>query len=678
MASALVAWLIGFLLLGGAARWLLGALQGLGRLSSAVAVAASLASGAWLAWSVPLQPAPVSSGEVTVQALGTKNERAVSSEVWARLEVDGKSMSPSVFTQDGKWKLDGEFLLSVPGAQPATFSWSGTYLEQLRLVFVSHPWSGKVRVTSQGKTEDLDLYAAVATGRVVTLGGITGTPHALESPALSQAQRWVRLCDVLVLALLVLSSFLWLSRAPSPAASPIQRSLGFETAAYSLPTFVAGCWCVALYHPALMTSDSLDQWRQAMTGHFNDAHPLLYGFFFKAIISLGGGAAAAALTQLGFFAASAGWLIAVTRRATGAPSWTGAAGATLLALYPMTTLTAVTLWKDVPYTAAVVALTALVVGAVFLERPRLKTAGGVAALAGLMFLSMSMRHNGPPVAVVALVVLWFMRPGERRYLAVSGLAALGALVLLKGPVTSFISANRANASFVIFAHHLAAHAARGHLPSDGEDLSVLKDVNRGAGDWRYNCATVNPTLFSPDFNITAASQNGPRLMKIWGQLALSRPDIELDHLICSSGLLWRMTESPIDPLYLSGIALWAPEGRVRWIISQPGDPEEASLAPEAAQWLGELVLQREAEFLWRPAGFLLLLCFLTLVAWTRSGDRRVLIIPALALTHTAALALAVVAQDARYQLPVYVVALATAPCLAGARRASESVNSRMR
>jgi peptidoglycan/LPS O-acetylase OafA/YrhL len=80
------------------------------------------------------------------------------------------------------------------------------------------------------------------------------------------------------------------------------------------------------------------------------------------------------------------------------------------------------------------------------------------------------------------------------------------------------------------------------------------------------------------------------------------------------------------------------------------------------------VLRDNLTGLWRPAPFLAGLILLAMLAWLRTRDRRVLLIPALVFVHSAVLMVAIIAQDARYQLPVYLVTLAVAPALALSRR----------
>lgn len=653
-------------------RWALRTLAGFPRRVAAAIVAGSFALAVVLSFALPLEPEPGNRVSIEVEALGLKSPAAVSSEVWVRLEIDGRSVSPEIFTHDGKWQRNGEFLVSVPGSQPAKLGWSGEFGSNGRLILVSHPWSGKARISVQGDSRIVDLYSTTSDGYAIPFGAAAANSWTLDQPDRQGMQIWIWLCETLLLAFALSLAFLGLYTLPSarrPIAPAGARRIALESLGYTVPTIVAGLALLALFYPGLMTVDSFDQWGQATRGEFNDAHPLPYSFFFVAIRALWDSAAAVALAQLLLFAGAAGWLIAVVRRATDAPGWSAWAASVLLAAYPMTTITAITLWKDVPYTAAVVGLTAFVVGAISLGVPDLKRKRSILTLAMLIFACISLRHNGPPVGMAALALMAIARPKVWKQLATAGAMAAVVLMLLKGPVTDLVHAKRVNATYVLYSHHIAAHIARGHLPSDAADAALLTDLNGGENDWRYNCALVNSTVFEGSFDVNKASLQSSRLLGIWKDLALARPDIEVDHTICSSGLIWRM--QPSYPLYLYGTALSKSGDRVRWIDSKPGDPQEASLAPDLAQRVGAAILSpklTDLTELWRPAAFLYLLCFLALVAWARGRDLRMLAVPSLAVAHSAVLAIAIVAQDARYQLPVYVIALATAPLLALARK----------
>ncbi|MNU96764.1 hypothetical protein D3C71_868140 [compost metagenome] len=654
-------------------RWLAKAMRPLSRRTIALALCGAFLAGLLWTWLLPVRPAPDNQLDIAVAALGTKSPQAVSSEVWVRLEVDGKNVSPSTFKQSGDWIINGEFLVSAAGKQPTVAEWHGSYAQTARLVFVSHSWSGQARVQWGDQTRELDLYAPEGSSRSIHLGGIEQTDHVLSYPDRNARQFWVQLCDSALVGLLLLLAYFALSqRAGQPAPARVGNpGLLRESLWHALPLVVIGTLLIGIFYPALMTSDSLDQWRQSGSGQFNDAHPILYGFFLLAVRWVHGGAALAAFVQLLLFAAASGWLIASIRQAMQAPRWVGHASAVLLALYPLVSLTAVTLWKDVPYSAAVIALCALLIDKSFGNARNALSWGGAAGLAALVFACMALRHNGPAVSVAAILVLWFALPGSRKRVLLAAIVAIAGLLLLKGPITDLAGASRGTVSFIPYSHHLAAHLAAGHTPTDPAEAALLHQINGTDADWAYNCATVNPIVFNKNYNSALAAANSGALFDIWAKLAMARPDIEIDHLACSSALIWHVTDSPFDPLYLSGVGLWAPHGEVSWITGLPGDPVPDSMSPPLAQWFGTLVLQPDMQVYLRPAAFLLALAFAAVVGWSRRRDWHVLVVMALPLAHTGFLAISIVAQDARYQLPIYVVALACIPSLlAAARRPS--------
>lgn len=653
-------------------RWLAQKMQPQSPRVRALAIGVAVLAGVLWTWVLPVRPAPDSRLDIAVAALGTKSIQAQSAEVWVRLEVDGSSVPAAQFKQNGDWTVNGEFLVWAAGKPPSVVEWHGTYAQTARLIFVSHPWSGQARVQWADHTRQLDLYTPEGGNRNIHLGGIEQTDYVLSYPDRNGRQLWVQFCDSVLVGLLLLLGYTGLTRrgaVPIPAdATALTPRLRLESLWHALPLLLVGSVLIGVFYPALMTSDSLDQWRQSGTGQFNDAHPLLYGFFLLAMRWIHDSAAWVAFVQLALFAAATGWLIASIRQALQAPRWVGHASAILLALYPLVSLTAVTLWKDVPYSAAMIALCALLIDKCLGSARGTLSWRGAAALAALLFACMALRHNGPSVAVGAIIVLWFALRGARRRLLVGAIAAIAALLLLKGPITDLAGASRGTVSFIPYSHHLAAHLAAGHTPTDPADAALLKRINGTDADWAYNCATVNPIVFNKNYDSALAAANSSKLFDVWAKLAMARPDIEVDHAICSSALIWHVTDSPFDPLYLSSVGLWAPYGKVSWITGQPGDPVPASMSAPMAQWFGMLVLAPDMQVYLRPAAFLLALALATVVGWSRRRDWRVLLVLALPLAHSGFLAISIVAQDARYQLPIYVIALACIPSLIAAAR----------
>ena len=632
-------------------------------------VGATLA-GWLLTWMIPLDPTPATVTAVEVESLGTKSPASKGSEVWVKLLVDGRAVELDDVDAGPIWTAGHGYLISPINSPPDYIRWKGRYTSNVYVEFFTHEWSGQAAARWDGRKQEFDLYSATGSEIRVLVAGKPTPPQFLLLPSRTPLQYLVQACQSVTLGLVLLAGLAFAARWPStrlPQAGTVRGPLWSEVLLAALPLLLIGSALLVIFLPAIMTTDSLNQWAQAESGRFDDGHPVLYAFYLWLIRQVVPSPTLAAWVQMTAMALASGWLATVVRRACNAPRWTSIAGGLLVAAYPLTSLTSITLWKDVPYATSVVALTAFVVGNLFLDRPGLRHWYNCLALALLAAACMALRHNGPPVAAAALFIL-MLRPGTRLRVLASLLLAVGILWGIKGPLSDKVGTHRANAAYMAYTHHLSAHLAAGQLPSTAADSAVLDAIDKGEDDWRYRCSVVNSTVFDDAYDIPTAVKHQDTLFRVWLEMAIERPDVELDHVLCASGMVWRYRTSA--PLYLYVFGFEPGEGRsLRWIQPGLGGPVQASPFPETAWRIGRAVLKPEYVRLWRPAPFLVGLCLLTVVAYLRTRDRRVLLIPVLVLIHSAVLMVAIIAQDARYQLPLYLVFLLTAPALALARRA---------
>lgn len=630
------------------------------------ALLGSFAVAGWLlTWAIPVPPAPQGRIELEIVATGEKAPAAVSSEVWARLELNGEPVPPSEFIHDGQWEVRGEFMLSVPGRQPATLQWSGEPTGDIQLILVSHPWSGYSRISVDNRESLVDLYSPESTAKYLALSERSGGDDRLSYPERTLLQQWVQLCDGVLIGAGLLLAFLYLSSRALADGVRSSSATRWESLHYAVPTWIVGGALLLIFYPGLMTADSLDQWRQAKSGVYNDVHPLLYALMMKANQAVADGPALLAMLQVLAMGASAGWMIAVVRSATGSSHLTAWLGAVLIALHPMVALTNITIWKDVPYTICAIALTA------YLARASISRRGTALGLRGAIGLGVAMggaavlRHNGPPLAIAVSLLMWMFAPAGRRNIAIAVVIALALVATTRGPMPALLNSTNGNLSYALFVHHLGAHRVAGTSVTDDKEAQLLESLDSADKTWRYNCATINPTIYDSSFNNARASESNKQLLRILLEMNIRAPSVAAAHVMCASSLVWRVTGRDA-PLYISGPAIWAPEGRVKWIVSRQGDPVEASLFPSAAQRLGHLILSSSADLIWRPAAYLYLLLFAVAVGASRAGSWRIILVAAPVLVHSLFLVVAAVAQDARYQLPVYIVAIALSPLLLSA------------
>lgn len=628
-----------------------------------------------LTWMIPLSPAPApgTAFSVEVVSLGQHSDASKGAEVWARLVVDGRTVELDDVKAGPTWIAAHGYLVSPINSPPDAFKWDGYYTSSVNLQLFTHPWSGKAVVRWNGIERTFDLYSATGSNIELPLASanIPSSTQFLILPSRTPLQYVVQASQSMALGLLLLA-FLSICRSwPNPCLRHAVRpegSIGKEALLAAAPLLVIGSALLVIFLPAILTTDSLGQWAQARTGNYNDAHPVLYAFYLWVVQQVYPSPTLAAWLQMAAMAMASGWLATVVRRACNAPRWTSIAGGLLIATYPLTALTSITLWKDVPYGTSVAALTAFVVSNVFLDRPSLRRWYNGLALALLAAACIALRHNGPPVAAAAFLIL-LCRPGNRLRTIGYMALAVGLAWGIKGPLADNVGTERTSAAYMAYTHHLSAHLAAGQHPRAATDAAILDAIDVGRDDWRYRCSMVNTTIFNEAYSIPTAVKHQNDLFRIWLQMALERPDVEANHLLCASGMVWRFQAPPDGPLYLYSFGFQPrdPLG-LQWV--QPGwdDAAEASPAPAVAAWIGRTLLRDKLTGFWRPAPFLVGLLLLATLAYLRTRDRRILLIPALVIAHSAVLMVAIIAQDARYQLPVYLVTLAVAPALALSRR----------
>lgn len=171
-------------------------------------------------------------------------------------------------------------------------------------------------------------------------------------------------------------------------------------------------WWSAFF-PAVMTSDSLSQWSQALSGNFDNASPYLHALTMRVLRVVWDSPGAFIALQIVAFSALAASICSYLRRA-GAPLWSVALPVVYFVAAPQFGMYAATLWKDVPYSILALALAFLIYRFGTDEEFRARRSALV-MLAVTSALLPLFRFNGLPFLV--LPALWFLasrKTGWRR------------------------------------------------------------------------------------------------------------------------------------------------------------------------------------------------------------------------------------------------------------------------
>lgn len=192
---------------------------------------------------------------------------------------------------------------------------------------------------------------------------------------------------------------------------------------------------IAAYNPAISSMDSQGQWRQA-TGRtpLDDAHSIFHTLTLRLLISITPSPFLIALLQSFLYALLAARLL--NRFADyGVPPKLLGFFTLLLSLTPAHFLTAVTIWKDVPYTLSLLWLTDILIRLLIFPKPKPFAKWMLPETAVCLFFVSRFRLNGVlPGILTALFLLGYALKFKRLLpIAAVGLYAI-MMAVFNGPV----------------------------------------------------------------------------------------------------------------------------------------------------------------------------------------------------------------------------------------------------
>jgi hypothetical protein len=308
---------------------------------------------------------------------------------------------------------------------------------------------------------------------------------------------------------------------------------------------VWGVYFLAFY-PGMMSRDSLDQWREVQTFHFDDWHPAFDSFAYWVLTRIWFSPAIICMTQMLVLASVFAYgMVKLEKR--GLPKW-GLVGLTLLfSLFPINGFYVNTLFKDVPFAIAVLLLGLFTEEIVASRGAWLATARHAVALAVVLALVWLIRHNGLLTSLVTLGSLAIVYTQYRRQLALITLGCGALVFLVKGPLYSAIHVDgRPYALDILMAHQMSAVLHAGTQPT-AQEKEVLEHVLPLA-QWKeyYNPFQSDSLVFSKGFNYTYLGTEAGRRAYIatWASLVPRNLPALLVHQLDVSELAWRPDNQP--------------------------------------------------------------------------------------------------------------------------------------
>ena len=408
--------------------------------------------------------------------------------------------------------------------------------------------------------------------------------------------------------------------------------------------------------PAIMSSDSIDQWNQVLTFEFVNTHPITHTASMWLVSLLW---ESPAMVTLAHVAATSLLLAIVARRlvqiGVTLPFAVGAVW--LIAVLPMTGATTVTMWKDVPFSLAM-----LWVFTELLLMARDRTTywirwWGPIRLGVALGMMTALRPNGRLTAFAFALALTvgFWRSWKGIATMVAGIVGMGlalpAILLVVLPAT-----DAPIEPAQVFMPDVAAVVVNDLDIITPSDLDLVTAVAPLAiYEEFYACGDSTPLLFHPRYDNQVIRDNPSDYRRLVVSVASTAPMTVLGHRWCAAEYLLSPFNRTDTFVHRPPFDIWPNTlGLARDPISDRA--YDATLAMYKAAERSEI------EWLtWRPAIWVLV----GLVTLGSVASRRKLAplrwVGVLYLIHLANLILTSPAHEFRYAYGLYLLALASLP-----------------
>jgi hypothetical protein len=448
------------------------------------------------------------------------------------------------------------------------------------------------------------------------------------------------------LALFTLS-VLVATRTVSSDTYPQRR---FRWLAFALPMVTTWIIYLLAFWPGMMSADSIDQWGQVISGNYFNHHPAFHTFTIWLLTRLSLTPAVVALAQIIALGLVAGYILAYFET-LGVPPLILWLASFLFAFSPVNGSMVVTLWKDIPYSTALLGLTFLIFRLVLSNGQWITVRKNWLLLGATVALVALFRHNGSLVFLGTFLLLLWGFHQQWKSLVYAFSFSMVLYLGITGPV--YRLANVQESSILADSMSLYAMAANSD-PGTNNDytLKSMMDFSKG-----WDC-TIAYSFEPPNQSDTLV--NDKNFLQKAYNLARFAPSLLMYDYRCNRSLIW---------------IIWDPYGEIRnpshaqyWIDPNPYGITPDSKIPVLRSAITDFVVKTSQDpqinwLVWRPAIYLYL--FLLTIAFTalRYKNFKLLLTTGPILIQAIGATLIPLLPNFRYHYAAYLLALLFWPIL---------------
>jgi len=437
------------------------------------------------------------------------------------------------------WERRGNQLFLIDPADNQ-ITWKGKVGYDATIVFMSRSIPAKIDVSWDGMNASYSLFSASAQN--ISIQSQFGVPFYAG---------WLLIAIAFFLSTAFLASVLFIGLLSFPGFSASPPHTRWAWVIYAAPMYITWSVYLLVFWPGFVSADTINQWEQMLTGELVNWHPVAHTLTIWLVTRLWYTPAAMAIFQILVLGGVLGWGIA-TLREIGMPAWLGWLVAVFLAILPSNGVLSITLWKDILFSAVVVALTILALKIVVTRGAWLKRKASWFFLGIVLTLVSLYRQNGFFVALGCLVILTLaFRKYWKSFARAIGLF-LVVYFVFTGPVFRMLnvkSENRARYQVVI-ANLLAGQMNAGTYFSP-QDRAVLKPAFT-EDPWPYNCYRNPALIITGNLDRDYLEAHTRDLINIALKVTLENPLVTLGHFACQGAFVYRI---PQDSKYYETVIM---------------------------------------------------------------------------------------------------------------------------
>ena len=544
------------------------------------------------------------------------------------------------FKQEGNWQRT-EVGLTHKGSEPASLSWSDRTGDSATLLF---------RLSQKANGTFLEWDSSRSTLEPsITSGGKTS--FTSNFPIDTSNGVLARLCVGFTAGFLFLVITLFLLDVQLKPAPSIKRVKGYWLL-YTLPMIAVWGIYLLSFWPGMMSPDSNNQWAQAVSGQFNDAHPVFHTLLLWVLMRIWYSPASVVIFQIITLSLTTAWGISIIEE-QGLPRWATWSIALLFSLAPMNGNMVVILWKDIPYSTSLFLFSLLILKVALTKGAWLNGKLSWVWLGLVSICVAGFRHNGLPIPIIMLPVLIIAYRKYWKPLLKCIAFFLIIFSLYRYPVMDLLHAERSsdNEQF-LYIHHIAAHIVTGGKLTESE--KQMADAILPLEDWKYACCDRLATFRSNGFSDMRIPQNASGIQALFIKLVIKEPLIEIKHILCSGSIVWEIPNrcGPNTLLPYTDV-LWIDPGGAFFI-----ENSQIPILKGTLNSVHNALSTNDGLALFiSPAIYLLLSVYSTSILAARKKDLRCMLFVFPAILQSIIIFLTSPTSQFRYQFAVYLLGL---------------------